>query len=82
MVYILHGSGDVEQEVDAFSEENASYFSMRREEQNFMRIGSRCSSVNTAGSSATDFVNEQLERPACPMKIRMQIDIAIDDYVY
>ncbi len=27
----------------------------------------------------TDFVDEQLEKIGCPMKIRMQIDIAIDE---
>ena len=27
----------------------------------------------------TDFVNEQLEKLDCPMKIQMQIDVAIDE---
>lgn len=30
-------------------------------------------------STVTDFVNEQLESIECPMKIEMQIDIAIDE---
>ena len=29
--------------------------------------------------TVTDFVNEQLEAPDCPMKAQMQIDIAIDE---
>lgn len=29
--------------------------------------------------TVTDFVNEQLEAVACPMKAQMQIDIAIDE---
>ena len=29
--------------------------------------------------TVTDFVNEQLEELGCPMKARMQIDIAIDE---
>ena len=29
--------------------------------------------------TVTDFVNEQLEAMACPMKAQMQIDIAIDE---
>ncbi|MBQ1334822.1 MAG: ATP-binding protein [Clostridia bacterium] len=42
---------------------------------NEMTIEATVANIETV----TDFVNEQLEALSCPMKVQMQIDIAIDE---